>query len=583
MGRVEGEPVGLGSQFKKSHPDGDSDAEEWALLNMPAMPVPGSDGVSEGRDSEPSDVTRLLSAAAHVRPAAGGQRRAAKATAPVVAQHQAGAPQWMMFWRDKDPKPHEDESEQQEAAEKAADPPVLGFDYVRWVRERIAGVPWPVPSHGFDLGAVFAHCVRSEQLRRERDRLMVLALLVAVLWGWLVSAWWSPAVALVGVWLAFYMDRVRAGRMLREAMDLGQIPVSTPIPLSSRDRRTVERIRKLEGQPVIPYQNEARSGPMRHHFVGAGRVWHESNVGIDVMPALSRERAEGAEAPSRLPERVLPSIERIAGRRGSADDVKPFTPDDLLNHVGAELQRAIDPLAQGRLTHFHPTSRQDIFGVATLSADRWPGMDRQQWRSLVTLAHEGVRDPRARRAPKVARRFLCARMVSWDGELVACIFVGVAYENYFLRLIVRPQVMTPLDPRIRETIESQMKPGRWEAHRSCLALAAEDVGRALVRPLQGRLAAPVPAGDTGAKVVSLREAYAIPFMDDMLQDDDARRYIAMMSGRVFGSVEGFLMDHNVDLTSFQAQINVLINQGIMAGGDVVNSPVQSGNTNSTIE
>jgi hypothetical protein len=36
--------------------------------------------------------------------------------------------------------------------------------------------------------------------------------------------------------------------------------------------REVRRIHGLEGQPVIPYQTEPRTGRVQYHFLGAGKV-----------------------------------------------------------------------------------------------------------------------------------------------------------------------------------------------------------------------------------------------------------------------------------------------------------------------
>ncbi|MFJ2262348.1 hypothetical protein ACIOKD_29165 [Streptomyces sp. NPDC087844] len=64
--------------------------------------------------------------------------------------------------------------------------------------------------------------------------------------------------------------------------------------------------------------------------------------------------------------------------------------------------------------------------------------------------------------------------------------------------------------------------------------------------------------------------YSRRHINDMLQYDDARRYITMMQGRVLAAVEGFLVDHNVDTQEYQAQITVIQNSGSMS--NVQNQP-----------
>lgn len=101
-------------------------------------------------------------------------------------------------------------------------------------------------------------------------------------------------------------------------------------------------------------------------------------------------------------------------------------------------------------------------------------------------------------------------MTSWDGELVASLFVGFAYENHYLRVVVRPHVVNPVHPVVREA-EKKAAAAGWAWRRRTVYLAAVDTGWC---------------------------------MDDMLQYDDARRYVEMMQGRVLAAVEGFLVEHN---------------------------------------
>jgi hypothetical protein len=62
----------------------------------------------------------------------------------------------------------------------------------------------------------------------------------------------------------------------------------------------------------------------------------------------------------------------------------------------------------------------------------------------------------------------------------------------------------------------------------------------------------------------------------MLQYDDARRYIEMMQGRVFAAVEDFLIDHNVDTKAYEAQLTVILNNGVINNSGIVNSGQMSG-------
>ncbi|MGF1430632.1 hypothetical protein [Kitasatospora sp. LaBMicrA B282] len=442
----------------------------------------------------------------------------------------------------------------------------IGLDYARWVNERLLSGPWPVPSHGFHLGDVAASCDQARRLAWQRRVCLVLAVAAGAAWAWTLDPRWAPAVVLVGMWLSFYRDRVMAQRLLREAMDVDQPawpqrPATPPAPAPR-----VQRIQGLEGQPVIPYQTEPRTGRVRYHFLGAGHVWYEQTIGIDVMARLPRQQQDVDDNSANELRTLLPSIDRLVSGRDDDGGVKPFTPDDVIDHLARELQRPIRPDRD-----FHPDSRQDVFAIATLNANRWPDLSPDQWKALVTLAHDGVRAPGAHKAPKTARRFLCARMVSWDGELVASVFIGVAYENHFLRVVVRPQILNPVHPTITAA-RGQVRERGWAFHRMALWQSLIDVKTAVKHALIGGPPARErrPALDAGQPIVSLREIYSARYMDDMLQYDDARRYISMMEGRVFAAAEGFLVDHNIDTTSFREQITVILNNGIINSGGMTN-------------
>lgn len=570
--------MGLGPVFKRTRP-GDlegSYAASQSLVKYPTIPVLEMDGPFGALDDGQSDATRLLCAAAHLRPRRvwWEPKKRQQAVDRVVPKPMRDA---RVVRRERAVEERAAELEMAEVEPSPKEKTVpIGLDYARWVRDRVLAEAWPVPSHGFHLGDVAASCRRAGRLARRRRRRVVLSVALGVACAWGIDPHWAPAVVLVGVWLSFYWDRVLAQRLLREAMDAGEPRWPERRATPPEPDPEVLRIRGLEGQPVIPYETEPRTGRVRYHFLGAGKVWYESTVGIDVMAPLPRQHSQSGDSTDDGLGLLLSSIDRLVSARDADGGVRPFTPDDVIDHVARELQRAMQPDGD-----FHPDNRQDVFAIATLNADRWPDLSADHWRALVTLAHDGVRARGAHKAPKTARRFLCARMVSWDGELVASVFIGVAYENHFLRVVVRPQVLNPVHPAITAA-RRQVKERGWAFHWIALWQAAIDVKFALRNALSG--GAPrserKPALDVDQAIVSLREIYSARYMDDMLQYDDARRYITMMEGRVFAAVQGFLVDHNVDTAAYQAQTTVILNSGIINSGDMSKVQNQPGATNS---
>ncbi|MEU9207788.1 hypothetical protein AB0D27_07490 [Streptomyces sp. NPDC048415] len=448
---------------------------------------------------------------------------------------------------------------------------LVGHEYVRWVRRRIAMDGRPVPSCGFDLEAVLTACAQAQRLLWLRRALMVLSCVIGGLCLLTPRAYLAPLVALIGLWAAFCTDRVLAQRRLR--MVMGDENVETwGAEVPRRYRRAVEQIRDASYGEVVPYQNQIRSSGAKYHFVGAGKVWFETQIGIDVTPAKSKDGDDGHgdEDGSSL-SRALPSVEELLAGARPGDGVVRFTPDDLHAHVARELQRPIDPLP-----HFHPDSQQEVFGVAAIAAERWETLMPERWEGLVTLARDGVLAADAQRAPKVARRFLCARMTSWDGELVASVFVGFAYENHYLRVVVRPHVVNPVHPDVRAA-EKKAAGAGWAWQRRTAYLAAVDTGWLVVRLFKrAKSSERRPEQDPGTGPVSLREVYSTRYMDDMLQYDDARRYIEMMQVRVLAAVEGFLVEHNVDTGEYRERIMVVLNNGVINTGEMSNVQNQPG-------
>jgi len=299
------------------------------------------------------------------------------------------------------------------------------------------------------------------------------------------------------------------------------------------------------------------SGGPRYHFLGAGKVWYEAPIGIDVLPAQPKPENDDG------PHSAVPGP-RTTGPEPAG--VRRFTPDELLAHVVRELKRGAAPSPD-----FHPDNRLEAYGVAAISAERWKGITPELSTSLNVLAEHGAQAVGAERAPKVARRFLCARVISWDGELAASVFVGFAYEDHYLRVTVRPHVMNPLHPTLRSADGEAGEAGKsgWSWHRRAWLASAVDVALVFVRLFNPGKNRRRPELDEQKGPVSLREAYSTRYMDDMLQYDDARRYIEMMQRRIFDSAERFLEDHNVDTGSYVQQTTVILqNSGVINYGEM---------------
>ncbi|WP_340377618.1 hypothetical protein U5640_22775 [Streptomyces sp. SS7] len=241
---------------------------------------------------------------------------------------------------------------------------VVGHEYVRWIRHRVLSDGRPTPSYGFDLEAVLTACEQAQRLLWLRRTLTALACVAGGLCALTPLGYLAPVVALTGMWAAFWTDRILAQRRLRTVIRANKGEAwGAEVP--RRFQGAVERIRDASYGEVVPYRNQMRGSGTRYHFVGAGKVWFETQIGIDVMPARSRNDGAGDIADSGSLQ-IPPSVVDLLTGAHAGDGVVEFTPDDLHAHVARELQRPIAPLRD-----FHPDSAQEVFGVAAISAERW--------------------------------------------------------------------------------------------------------------------------------------------------------------------------------------------------------------------
>ncbi|MBW8700846.1 hypothetical protein MBT84_14690 [Streptomyces sp. MBT84] len=557
--------MGLGRELGK---DADSSAAIGiSIVSAPAVPLGSANG-THGQGLDQTETTRLLSAAAYLRPDSPAEFRAWRKNEWAKLRKRM-TPGLIKAWLDK--KREAEKGADADALPKKLQPKVIiGTDYVRWVRDRVA-TGRPVPAFGFELTPVIERCVAAENLLYIRRAVTALAILAGLACLYTSAAEWALAVMAVGIWSAFYLDRLLAHRhLIRVTGESNETNIQAR-GLTRKSRRALDAVRQLKIGTVIPYVAEIRADSPRYHFIGAGKVWYEAQIGIDVLPAQPNPKDDGPPAPV-IP---IPRFEDFfPSTRPEPTGVKQFTPDNLLVHVVSQLKRGTAPIPD-----FHPDNRLEAYGVAAISADRWQGITPEQWTSLNVLAEQGPRAVGAQRTPKVARRFLCARVISWDGELVASVFVGFAYEDHYLRVTVRPHVINPLHPILRSADSSASGSG-WSWHRHAWLASAVDVALMLAQLFRLGKGQRYPELDEQKGPVSLREAYSTRYMDDMLQYDDARRYIEMMQRRIFDSVEQFLVDHNVDIGSYREQTTVILqNSGVINYGEmgsVQNQPGSAG-------
>jgi hypothetical protein len=538
----------------------------------PRQPAPDGAGASDERAAKGarraglSDTTNWLCAAAYLRDDHAGT------LARLASTHAVFLPRivWILVTRrDREKRARALRAVRRNLPVEDSQWPVhLGHGYVRWVRRRV-GRGRPVPPHGFHLTPVLQSAASAEKLTLLRRALLLGVLGAAVVTG--VGRGAGPALLLLiaGTWAACYADRLLAHigfHRSRWAERRGERDLRWWI--GPWRRRMLRRDPGERDGLVVPYTIRLRSdGQAVHHLVGAGTVWFEESIGIDVTSAAEKDTLKDETEEEKLVRQAFRSVDEILRDTAGQEGVVAFTPEDLHRHVADEMQRLTDH----RPSH-HPANRLDVFDVAAVSAERWEDITDKEWDSLLLLARLGAGAAGASSATKESRRLLCTRVVSWDGELVAALYVSFAYEHHFLRVIIRAQVINPVHPTLRTGVKAAERGGAgWHARTALNALLDAFV---LLNRLRAPLRSTRAPVDPGHGPVSLREVYSSRYMDDMLQYDDARRHVDWMQRCVFRAALGFLRDHNVDISAFVQQATYIlqntgvINSGVM--GDVQN-------------
>lgn len=188
----------------------------------------------------------------------------------------------------------------------------------------------------------------------------------------------------------------------------------------------------------------------------------------------------------------------------------------------------------------------------TRPLDKESGLVHQNWRSAFP-----------------PRRYIRASTSTWDGELVASIYVGATLQAHYLRLIIRPYLLAPMVPDLRQ-IEFMIDRNRFMQLNMAITGTARSLFRAVLAAhnLGRRHRKRVAPSSSRSKLLSTREHYAMDDTDSVHDAEDARRTFQVMSMKVFDATETYLADHNIDTEDYMNQIKVFMQKGIViTGGD----------------
>ena len=290
------------------------------------------------------------------------------------------------------------------------------------------------------------------------------------------------------------------------------------------------------------------------------------------------------------------------------DEIKTFTGVELLTHIGHHLLtqgvsdgqvhgKAHNPLSlngdQGGLpdpSHF--TYGLPYLNVGTVVAVPFPRGKKRPFRAsrVVRLDHpdrsaaEDIAKV-ANRSPSVhpERHYLRASTTSWDGQIVASVYVSAALQGHYLRVVVWPYVLAPIAADLKvadELAERHMLlqvgvAGLWTLRQ--FVAGAKRLNGLLRKTGKSRQARPTMEG-----IRSTRERYAQIFTDNVHQAEDSDRLIRIMELKVVRVTMAFLRECNIDIEEYEKQVlnnvqnNIIIGTGnIATGGTFNNSSVNA--------
>lgn len=463
--------------------------------------------------------------------------------------------------------------------------PPLGEPLARWAIGKIVMSRLRVvPSYGFDLAPVLAHCVAARRQWRLRRTALAAVLgwiayhfplgvavwaIAAVLslvvarptrrppwrsrqWLWRLSRTWAGALLLLllPVLVMTLRPESRAGRETLVAFEYaavaylgvrvvdrlvahlyalacdrdGRRPWTGP-----RLRTRIAVIERAQAGNALPY--ELHAGYWR--FIGAGNsLWRRHTISIK----LQGEKDDEDETVRK--------------------DFVPFDADELLAAVCEDLDdlRIAEP-------PFRPLEC-DVRYVRGGPSRRWARLPR------IPEGDEGAEDALWGRAPDergsgiVVRRYLSGQVSTWSGQLVITLLASAVIEGQELHFVVRPHVLPPLHDDIDEAVDPEalrsfrrfaqiplqalgdllaLAQAWWRLLRWCAGESEQTVDEQLAEVPKR----PLPT--------SLRERYSPIYTGDMHTAEDAVRHVTIVQSSMFSTVEDFLEFKGVDVTDFKRQ------------------------------
>ncbi|SDD25180.1 hypothetical protein [Actinokineospora iranica] len=401
--------------------------------------------------------------------------------------------------------------------------------------ERIRAV---APSPGVDLRLVVLHCLTALRLRTML-RLRLTGALVAGVLLMFATVWMVlPTAAAAAALLLHHRHSLRVRTVDRLRRDRFVLDHGNP---DSPPAWAVDRLRTID---------QAEQG------------------NVTIFSGFRPHVGYGAAEPGwsfALP--VLPKKDPVTGAESAAP--KPFTEEALTAHVRRRLAETTDPDGVGApLPALHLENRCFADGSAVrglLVSDRTEP-------PAFTL-------PDTTPPTDAARRYLCAHIPSWGGQVVASTFLRFTTDGHMLYAECDRTVAKPINARLDERdfdIAKELGPALRQAIPALLMAPLYLVADLLTPTLYARardreraLAAKGPAFDYGTPF-SIREAATAPTFTTQFQHDDAAKHLKLVERHTLEAVIEFLELHDVDTTELRSRQTTILNEGVIQTGGTSN-------------
>jgi hypothetical protein len=162
-----------------------------------------------------------------------------------------------------------------------------------------------------------------------------------------------------------------------------------------------------------------------------------------------------------------------------------------------------------------------------------------------------------------------ATTVSWDGQLVVSIYVSAALQGHYLHMMIRPYVLAPIVSELKSADKLMKRHLFVRACAAVLLTASEFVAAAkTIRALTRNPRKREKIDDPGPADRSTRERYALRYLEDIHQKDDAQRIIRVMERKVVTATMDYLRECNISTGEYEERIIYNIENHVIGGGAI---------------